>query len=260
MENITKHYALFHEQHEIYFSNQIEDFSRHDFAQNQKGIDLDQNIEADIYLTKNMKESFSCQKAKLRIKKMGSNKYTPKLLLFLGNFNGTIEILAGSNGQVFIGNCGLINLDLRVGHESNILIGDNSTANGAKIVAINSSVIIGRDCMMSDGVLLQAFDQHGIVDLGTREIINKNSRGSINLGNHVWLARNSTIMPNVSIGPGSIIGAGSLVTKDVPDFSVVGGNPARVIKTGITWSRSWMEMDKATADFIDEYQFDKHGE
>lgn len=260
MTKINKHFDLFHEYHEIFFSDGIEEFSRHDLTQHQKGIDLDQSIEADIYYTNKMKESFSCQKAKLRIKKMGTNKFTPKLVLFLGNYYGSIEILAGSNGQVFFGNCGIMNLDLRVGHESHILIGDKSTVNGAKIVAINSNVIIGRDCMVSDGVLLQAFDQHGIIDLSTREIVNKNSRGYVNLGNHVWLARNSTIMPNVSIGAGSIVGAGSLVTKDVPDFSVTGGNPARVINTGKTWSRSWMEMDRATIDFIEEHPFFKHGE
>tara|TARA_R110002050_G_scaffold97132_1_gene202059 strand:- start:9658 stop:10215 length:558 start_codon:yes stop_codon:yes gene_type:complete len=46
----------------------------------------------------------------------------------------------------------------------------------------------------------------------------------------VWLGSNVTLVPGVSIGEGAIVGAGSVVTKDVPDFAIVGGNPAKVIK------------------------------
>lgn len=45
-----------------------------------------------------------------------------------------------------------------------------------------------------------------------------------------WIGINSTILPGVTIGYGSIVGANSLVTKDVPPMTVVGGNPAKVIK------------------------------
>ncbi len=47
---------------------------------------------------------------------------------------------------------------------------------------------------------------------------------------HVWIGRESVIMPGVKIGDGSIIAAYSVVTKDVPPYSVVGSNPARFIK------------------------------
>ena len=47
----------------------------------------------------------------------------------------------------------------------------------------------------------------------------------------VWIGINSTILPGVKIGYGAIVGAGSVVTKDVPAMTVVAGNPARIIKT-----------------------------
>ncbi len=55
-------------------------------------------------------------------------------------------------------------------------------------------------------------------------------KGDIVIGNDVWIGRESVIMPGVKIGDGSIIAAYSVVTKDVPPYSVVGGNPARFIK------------------------------
>lgn len=55
-------------------------------------------------------------------------------------------------------------------------------------------------------------------------------KGDIVIGNDVWIGRESVIMPGVKIGDGSIVGAYSVVTKDVPPYSVVGGNPARFIK------------------------------
>jgi len=55
-------------------------------------------------------------------------------------------------------------------------------------------------------------------------------KGDIVIGNDVWIGRESIIMPGVKIGDGCIIGAYSVVTKDVSPYSVVGGNPARFIK------------------------------
>ena len=55
----------------------------------------------------------------------------------------------------------------------------------------------------------------------------------INIGNKVWIGANVVVLPGVSIGDGAVVGAGSVVTKDVPDNTVVVGNPARVVKKGI---------------------------
>lgn len=50
------------------------------------------------------------------------------------------------------------------------------------------------------------------------------------IGNDVWIGMRVIIMPGVKIGNGVVIGAGAVVTKDVPDFAIVGGVPAKIIR------------------------------
>lgn len=57
------------------------------------------------------------------------------------------------------------------------------------------------------------------------------SRGDTVVGNDVWFGHGATVMPGVRIGHGAIIGSGAVVTADVPDYGIVGGNPARLIRT-----------------------------
>ncbi|MGW8565203.1 CatB-related O-acetyltransferase [Isoptericola sp. NPDC055881] len=56
-------------------------------------------------------------------------------------------------------------------------------------------------------------------------------RGDTVVGNDVWFGHGATVLPGVRIGHGAIVAAGSVVTKDVPDYGVVGGNPARLLRT-----------------------------
>lgn len=56
-------------------------------------------------------------------------------------------------------------------------------------------------------------------------------KGDTVVGNDVWIGYDATIMPGVTIGNGAIIGAKAVVTKDVPPYTVVGGNPAKILKT-----------------------------
>jgi len=66
------------------------------------------------------------------------------------------------------------------------------------------------------------------------------------IGNDVWIGYNSTILPGISIGDGAIIGACSVVTKNVAPYTIIGGNPAREIRK---------RFDDKTIDFLQEIQW-----
>jgi acetyltransferase-like isoleucine patch superfamily enzyme len=60
------------------------------------------------------------------------------------------------------------------------------------------------------------------------------ARGDIQIGNDVWIGANVTIMDGITIGDGAVIAAGSVVTKNIAPYTIVGGNPAKVIKLRFT--------------------------
>ena len=68
---------------------------------------------------------------------------------------------------------------------------------------------------------------HGIRPEERHDLIPK----PIHIGKNVWIGSNSTILPGVSIGDNAVIGAGSVVTKDIPENMMAVGHPARVIKS-----------------------------
>lgn len=88
-------------------------------------------------------------------------------------------------------------------------------------------------------------------------------RKKLIIGNDVWIGFNAIILPSVSkIGNGAVIGAGSVVTKDVPPFAVVAGNPAKIIKFRFSeskiqeitksawWNKNINELEKETRSFL----------
>lgn len=70
----------------------------------------------------------------------------------------------------------------------------------------------------------------------------------VTIGDNVWIGGNSIIMPGVTVGCNSVIGAGSVVTKDVPDWTIVAGNPARVIRKITNEDRQYYFKDKKFDD------------
>ena len=91
-------------------------------------------------------------------------------------------------------------------------------------------VIIGKYVMMGPEVIIYTSGHaHTRVDIPMQQQGMETAR-PVHIGNDVWIGRRSIILPGVSVGNGVIIAAGSVVTKDIPSFAIVGGVPARIIK------------------------------
>lgn len=110
----------------------------------------------------------------------------------------------------------------------NVVIGDYSSLNAD--CWIGNDTILGNDVMMGPEIVILS-GSHNFVrdDIPMREQ-GAPPRRPVRIGDDVWVGTRSIILPGVNVGSHSIIGAGSVVTKDVPELAIVGGNPAKVIK------------------------------
>ena len=153
------------------------------------------------------------------------------------NFRGKLHVGLGSGtGHLRIETNGSANLDVRMFRQSSLFIGRGTTVNGARIVCDHADVVIGRDGLWSDEIIVQSNDQHGLVDMTTREVVN-GGRRRIEIGDHVWIGRRTTIMPDVAMGRGSVLATGAVLTSDVPENTIYAGVPARQVRDNISWSR-----------------------
>ena len=154
-----------------------------------------------------------------------------KMNIFLGNatLKGNIKI---DEGTKFFGKLECI------GH---IDIGRYTSINGPNtgIYSEINSIKIGAFCSIAPGVRIQEYyhdSNRATTYFINKHIFNENfqndfsSKGGIIIEDDVWIGANSIILSGVTVKKGSIIGAGSVVTKDIPPYSIVGGNPAKIIK------------------------------
>ena len=109
---------------------------------------------------------------------------------------------------------------------SEILIGDRSGFSGT-VIAAAGSIRIGQNVLCGANTTITDYDWHGI------EPDKRNKAADpkpVVIEDNVWLGLNSVVLKGVTIGKNSVIGANSVVTKDIPDNMIAAGNPCRVIR------------------------------
>ncbi len=150
-------------------------------------------------------------------KQVKSSKIETRLLL---EENGTFEI----NGAftMFAGSY------IRVVKNAYLELNGGFINEGAEITCA-SKITIGKGATIARDVVIRDYDGHTI------ELPNYEIAKPIIIGENVWIGNRAIILKGVTIGDGAIIGAGTVVTKDVPKKAVVVGNPAKIIKEGIEW-------------------------
>ncbi|HEX8464931.1 MAG TPA: acyltransferase [Abditibacterium sp.] len=96
-------------------------------------------------------------------------------------------------------------------------------------LAAKESLIVGEDCLIAEMVSIRDHD-HRFDDFDTPISAQGEVCAPVRIGNNVWLAARVVVIKGVTIGDGSIVGAGAVVTKDIPAGAIAVGVPARVVK------------------------------
>jgi acetyltransferase-like isoleucine patch superfamily enzyme len=169
----------------------------------------------------------------------------------LSSINLDIRVPSSEKNRIVVGNDssirGTIIFESKTGR---VRFGDRVTFGGSHILSI-SEVVFDNDIYVAWGSWFYDHDSHSLNHLDRVEdrkkekedilsgkpnnIVSKNWQNvkskPIRVHSHAWIGMNCIILKGVTIGEGAIVGAGSVVTKDVPPWTVVGGNPAQIIRT-----------------------------
>lgn len=130
------------------------------------------------------------------------------------------ELLGKSEGA-------FINPPFYCDYGTNIEVGKNFFANYNCTILDVAKVIIGDNCQMAPNVAIYTAGHP--VHPDTRNTAYEYGI-EVTIGDNVWIGGNTVICPGVHIGSNTVIGAGSVVTKDIPDWAIAAGNPCRVIR------------------------------
>lgn len=108
-------------------------------------------------------------------------------------------------------------------------------------------ISIGDNCIICPNVRLIAHDA------STKKILGYTKIGQVEIGENCFLGDSVIVLPNVRIGPNSIIGAGSVVTRDIPPGVIASGNPIRVLSTIDDYKMRMKKMMRNQVLFNEEY-------
>jgi len=122
-----------------------------------------------------------------------------------------------------------------------ITIGSYTTIRYKTLVGSAASVAVGCFCIISNNVIIMDNNNHPTGPTERIELCKSgfyselwdwkhSEKKPVTIGDNVWIGERAIILKGVEIGPGAIVGTSSVVTKDVPPYSVVAGNPAKVVK------------------------------
>jgi acetyltransferase-like isoleucine patch superfamily enzyme len=115
-----------------------------------------------------------------------------------------------------------------VGAGATVSIGDDTHFDGDSRLISAVSVSIGAGCAIAWEVLIMDTDFHRVDGRASGD-------AATQIGDRVWIGAAAMILKGVTVGDGAVIAAGAIVTRDVPAGALVAGNPARVVREGVSW-------------------------
>ncbi|MBN1656840.1 MAG: acyltransferase [Anaerolineae bacterium] len=120
---------------------------------------------------------------------------------------------------------------VRINNPSLVSVGDDVyLGDGVQLYAWNERIIIGSNVLVAAGARMIT-RKHGFADIDRPVSHQGYTNAPIQIEDDVWIGFQAVILPGVTIGRGAIVGAGAVVTRDVAPYTIVGGVPARVIRS-----------------------------
>lgn len=150
---------------------------------------------------------------------------------------GDLEIELGENVTIMRTTLGAS----KVFERPILRIGNNARIGYGTVVSVSKEVTIGSDTLIGTHCLIMDSDDHPMEPEArrAREPVSREEVSPVKIGNNVWLGTRVVILKGTTIGDNSVIGANSLVSKDVPANCVAIGFPARVVKSKIDVKGLW---------------------
>ena len=172
----------------------------------------------------------------IKMKKNSAISVYPSGRLTIGmnelNRRKTVLILEKYASLSILGKVSIFNgCRISVGEGATLTIGNNTYVNESSRIMAVEKITIGDACAISWNVTIIDSDMHSIVINN----IPKPHTAPIFIGNKVWIGANVIILKGVTIGDNVVIAAGTLVNRNIPNNSLVMGNPMKVMKSSVKW-------------------------
>lgn len=112
-------------------------------------------------------------------------------------------------------------------------VGDDSYIGFAVELFSGSEITIGKHVLIANHVLINGYDGHPLdpLDRAAGHRPKEDGYGAVRIGDYSWIGSKAIILKNVTVGRGAVVASGAVVTKDVPELTVVAGNPAKHVRT-----------------------------
>ena len=126
-----------------------------------------------------------------------------------------------------VGDAFTVEPPFRCDYGYNVVVGDDFFANYGCVLLDSNAIEFGDRCLLGPGV--HVYTPTHPIDPAERATGRERAR-AVTVGDDVWIGGRAVINPGVTVGDGSVVASGAVVTDDVPERVVVGGNPAQVIR------------------------------
>ncbi len=138
---------------------------------------------------------------------------------------------SGGDGELSIGDDVVIKDRVHIGaSRARIQIGSNCFVGNNVWIGGTGDIAIGENCMLGSNTVVIS-SNHDFSVISVPYHLGKEIAAPIRIGSDVWVGANCVILPGVTVGDGAVVGAGAIVTRDIPSGTLAVGNPATAART-----------------------------